>query len=376
MTDQNQEYVEIHDEEIVESHEGEAELHERSEPKGGGGNAMTLPSGGTESAGVGGDASPEQVASAGKVTKKAADPKAKGVASKTGAKAKMKEAIDKMEVTQLQSLYASVMEEELELEEEAVAEDTSASDELSVLISEDESLSEDFKSKASIIFEAAINNRVASKIQELDEAYDVRIDSLEEQFAEETEEAIVEAKTNMVDKIDSYLNYVVENWMEENRIAIEHGIRTEIAEDFMGKLHGLFTESYIEVPETKVDLVDQLAEEVQELENRLNAETATSMEMFEANNELKRMMIISEASKDLADTQAAKLEKLAEGVDFENVEKFAFKVETIKESYFSTKGAVEAPVVEETLTEETDEDFDQVTVSPNMAQYIAALKNN
>lgn len=367
MTDNNQEY-EIHDEEeIVESHEGDEELQERSEPKGDKVSAMETPP--TE------DESVASVKAAAGKTKKAAMPKA----SASGAKAKMKEAIDKMEVTQLQSLYASVMEEEIDMEEEAIVEeDTSANEDLEVLISGDESLSEDFKAKASVIFEAAINNRVESKVQELDEAFDAKIDSLEEKFAEETTEAIVEAKTDLVDKIDSYLNYVVENWMEENRIAVEAGIRTEIAEGFMNKLQSLFVESYIEVPESKVDLVDQLAEEVQELENRLNAETSTNMEMHESMNNLKRMMIISEASKDLADTQASKLEKLAEGVDFENEEKFAFKVMTIKESYFSAKQTVDTPtaIVEETLTEENNEETNQVEVSSNMAQYIAALKAN
>jgi len=289
----------------------------------------------------------------------------------------MKEAIDKMEVTQLQSLYASVMEEEVEMEEEAIVED-STKDELEVMISEDESLSEDFKAKASVLFEAAINNRVATKVSELDEEFAAKVESLEEQFATETEEAINEAKTELVDKMDSYLNYVVENWMEENKLAVEQGIRTEIAEGFMNKLQELFVESYIEVPESKVDLVDQLAEEVKELEELLNAETANNVEMNERINNLKRSMIIREASKDLAETQAAKLDKLSEGVDFESEEKFAFKVETIKESYFSTKSDAESPaaIVEETLTEETEEDTDQGEVSSSMAQYIAALKAN
>jgi len=363
MTDNNQE-LEIHDDEgIVESHEDQ--LDERSEPKGDKVSSMETPP--TEA-----DSVASVKAAAGK-TKKAAVPKA----SASGAKAKMKEAIDKMEVTQLQSLYASVMEEEVEMEEEAIVED-STKDELEVMISEDESLSEDFKAKASVLFEAAINNRVATKVSELDEEFAAKVESLEEQFATETEEAINEAKTELVDKMDSYLNYVVENWMEENKLAVEQGIRTEIAEGFMNKLQELFVESYIEVPESKVDLVDQLAEEVKELEELLNAETANNVEMNERINNLKRSMIIREASKDLAETQAAKLDKLSEGVDFESEEKFAFKVETIKESYFSTKSDAESPaaIVEETLTEETEEDTDQGEVSSSMAQYIAALKAN
>lgn len=362
MTDNNQE-LEIHDDEgIVETHEDQ--LDERSEPMGDKPGTMVTPP--TEADSV------ASVKAAANKTKKAKVPKA----SASGAKAKIKEAIDKMEVTQLQSLYTSVMEEEVDMEEEAIVED-STKDELEVMIAEDESLSEDFKAKASVLFEAAINNRVANKVSELDEEFAAKIQSLEEQFAAETEESIQEAKTDLVDKMDSYLNYVVENWMEENKLAVEQGIRTEIAEGFMSKLQSLFVESYIEVPESKVDLVDQLAEEVQELEGLLNAETANNVEMNEKINSLKRSMIIREASKDLAETQAVKLDRLAEGVDFENEDTFAFKVETIKESYFSAKSDAEAPVaiVEETLTEETEEDTDQV-VSSSMAQYIAALKAN
>jgi len=362
MTDNNQ-VLEIHDDEgIVETHEDQ--LDERSEPMGDKPGTMVTPP--TEADSV------ASVKAAANKTKKAKVPKA----SASGAKAKIKEAIDKMEVTQLQSLYTSVMEEEVDMEEEAIVED-STKDELEVMIAEDESLSEDFKAKASVLFEAAINNRVANKVSELDEEFAAKIQSLEEQFAAETEESIQEAKTDLVDKMDSYLNYVVENWMEENKLAVEQGIRTEIAEGFMSKLQSLFVESYIEVPESKVDLVDQLAEEVQELEGLLNAETANNVEMNEKINSLKRSMIIREASKDLAETQAVKLDRLAEGVDFENEDTFAFKVETIKESYFSAKSDAEAPVaiVEETLTEETEEDTDQV-VSSSMAQYIAALKAN
>ena len=363
MTDENQE-LEIHDDnEIVESHEDQ--LNERSEPMGDKPSTMTTPP--TEA-----DSVASVKAAAGK-TKKASPPK-----TKAGMKAAMAAKAEGMTKIQLQSLYASVMEEEVELDdEEAIVEDTTK-DELEVMISEDESLSEDFKAKASVLFEAAINNRVATKVSELDEEFAAKIESLEEQFATETEESIEEAKVDLVDKMDSYLNYVVENWMEENRLAVEQGIRTEIAEGFMSKLKDLFTESYIEVPESKVDLVDQLAEEVQELEGLLNAETANNVAMNEKVNNLKRSMIITEASKDLAETQAAKLLKLAEGVDFENEETFAFKIETIKESYFSAKSDAETPaaIVEETLTEETQEDTDQVEVSSSMAQYIAALKAN
>lgn len=365
MTDQNQEYVEVHDEEIVESNE-ELDVSESS---------MELPAGGSEDAGTGGPADPAKAAGDTSNVKKASPPK-----TKAGMINAMSQKMSELNKVKLMAAYSSMMGEEIEVsdEEEVMVEDTTEAD-LEALISSDESLSEDFKDKAGTIFEAALNLRVESKVQELEEAFSNRIESLEEQYADETSEAIVEAKSELVDKIDSYLNYVVEQWVEENRLAVETGIRNEISEGFMSKLKDLFTESYIEVPESKVDLVDQLAEEVQELETRLNKQTATNMEMNEHVKDLQRLAIIREASKDLADTQATKLEKLAEGIEFEDVESFLFKVETIKESYFSNKSDVEthADLVEETMiTEESEETDAPVDVSSSMAHYVAALKNN
>jgi len=360
MTDQNNEQeLEVHDDnEIVESHEevmvAEASLSDDPE--------------GAE------DDSVQSVALASKVTKKASPPK-----TKAGMVNAMTDKMNGMKTkTEIKAAYEKMMGEEVEVEMEddvAMVEDTTSAD-LEVLISADESLSEDFKAKASTIFEAALTTRVATRIQELDEEFGEKVYSLEEQYATETEEAITEAKGDLVDKIDSYLNYVVEQWVEENRIAVEHGIRSEIAEGFMGKLKDLFVESYIEVPETKVDLVDQLAEEVQELEELLNKQTQNNVDMNEAISNLKRAAIIVEAANDLASTEASKLEKLVEGVEFETEENFKFKVETIKESYFHGKPAVApAAIVEETLTEETQEDTDvDVNVSNSMAQYVAAIK--
>tara|TARA_R110002072_G_scaffold1322_11_gene10817 strand:+ start:451 stop:1533 length:1083 start_codon:yes stop_codon:yes gene_type:complete len=357
MTDQTQEQeLEVHDDnEIVESHEEVTEASLSDDPEGAEDNSV------------------QSVQKAAQVTKKASPPK-----TKAGMVNAMTDKMNGMKTkTEIKAAYEKMMGEEIEvdMEEETMVEDTSTAD-LEVLISTDESLSEDFKAKASTIFEAALTTRVATKVQELDEAFGEKVASLEEQYATETEEAINEAKGDLVDKIDSYLNYVVEQWMEENRIAVEQGIRTEIAEGFMGKLKDLFTESYIEVPETKVDLVDQLAEEVLELEELLNKQTQTNVDMNETISNLKRSAIIVEASYDLASTEASKLEKLVEGVEFENEDNFKFKVDTIKESYFNGKPAVSpAAIVEETLTEETQEDTDtDVNVSDSMAKYVAAIK--
>ena len=150
-------------------------------------------------------------------------------------------------------------------------------------------------------------------------------------FAEEVESI----KTDLVGKVDSYLNYVVESWMEENKLAIQNGLRTEIAENFMNGMRDLFVESYVEVPESKVDLVDELAEQVNELEEKLNSTTGDAISLAEELETYKRETIIAEASRDLADTQVRELRELVETVDFENEESFAKKINTVKESYFS-----------------------------------------
>jgi hypothetical protein len=233
------------------------------------------------------------------------------------------------------------------------------SDDLNALVSEEATLSEGFKDKAALIFEAAINSKVGEAVERL-----------EEQYAQELEEEISKTKEDLVEKVDNYLNYVVESWMEENKLAIQSGLRAEIAENFMGSLKDLFVESYIEVPESKVDLVDDLADEVKELEEQLNNQTEKNIEMKEALEELVRKDIIREASKDLAETQVAKLDQLAEGVEFEGPEEFAAKIATLKESYFKSE-TVESVVAEE--TEEESED-NTVEINESMAQYLSAIR--
>ena len=233
------------------------------------------------------------------------------------------------------------------------------SDDLNALVSEEATLSEGFKDKAALIFEAAINSKVAETVERL-----------EEQYAQELEEEVSATKADLVEKVDNYLNYVVENWMEENKLAIQSGLRAEIAEGFMNSLKDLFTESYIEVPESKVDLVDGLADEVTELEEKLNKETEKNIEMKESLQSFQRKDVIREASKDLAETQVAKLENLAEGVEFESVEEFTAKIATLKESYFKADN-VESVVAEES---EDDSEADAVEVNESMAQYLTAIR--
>ena len=270
-----------------------------------------------------------------------------------------------MKKEELADLYAKVMMEDSE-ESETVSVEASSdvkvdvdwSADLKALTDSEATLSEEFKGKAETIFEAAINSKVAEEI-----------DRLEEKYNEELAAEVKETKDGLVDKVDSYLNYVVENWMKENKVAIQTGLRTEIAEKFMNNLKDLFTESYIEVPESKVDLVDNLAAEVEELEVQLNDQTGKSIAMAEQLEGYKKEAIIREASKDLAETQIEKLKSLVEKIDFEDEESFTKKVSTVKESYFNKKAS--APNEIEELEEEAS---DEVETTGSMSQYVNALK--
>ena len=232
------------------------------------------------------------------------------------------------------------------------------SQDLDALVNEEATLSDEFKAKAETIFEAAIKSKLSEEI-----------DRLEAKYEEELAEEISSTKEDLVEKVDNYLNYVVEQWMEDNQVAIQSGLRTEIAEKFMNNLKDLFTESYIEVPEAKVDLVDELAAEVEELETAHNEAIAKTLSMQEELEGLKREKIIAEASDDLAATQVEKLKKLAEDVDFESEETFAEKVATIKESYFTKKSTESADIEEDA----SDDDV-QVVASDTMAQYLSAIQ--
>lgn len=236
--------------------------------------------------------------------------------------------------------------------------DGNFSEDLNALVESEATLSEEFKAKTALIFEAAVKSKLAEEI-----------DRLETEYAEQLSEEVASVKSDLVEKVDSYLNYVVENWMEENKIAIQSGLRAEIAEGFMDKLKGLFVESYIEVPESKVDLVDELATANEELEEQFNQAVAQTLELKEELEGYKREAIIREASRDLAETQVEKLTSLAQSVTFESVEDFTAKVATLKESYFGQK------TVSSSIDPEDEEEGDEtVEVSESMAQYVNALR--
>ena len=243
---------------------------------------------------------------------------------------------------------------------EKATEDYDFSDDLEALISEEATLSEGFKGKAAIIFEAAIKSKLSEEVERLEENYATQLSEEVESF-----------KADMVEKVDGYLNYVVENWMKENEVAIHNGLRTEIAEEFMDKLQALFTESYIAVPDSKVDLVDDLSEQNEALEASLNEQTEAMIAMKEELEVYKRYEVIREAARDLAETEVEKLVKLSEDVDFVDEETFADKVATIKEAYFKkAKVTTTNTIVEDTA----EDDVENTEISESMSAYLTALR--
>lgn len=189
-----------------------------------------------------------------------------------------------------------------------------------------ESLSEEFQTKASTIFEGAVKKRLAEEIDILEQAYQA---SLEENAA-----AI---RAELSEQIDDYLNYVIENWMTENEVAIQSGLRNELTEDFIAGLRNLFAEHYIDIPEEQVSVVEALGEKVDELTARLNEELENNVQLVKQINEAVKFEVLVGATDGLTSTQAEKLKTLAEGLEFVSPEDYSAKVQTLKENYFPTK---------------------------------------
>lgn len=289
----------------------------------------------------------------------------KTLAGKVGAmydkmKGLSKEDVDVLHDMLMDENFVDALHNKEEVFEEDQMEDVSYdfNEDLNALVDSEATLSEEFKEKTAVIFEAAIKSKVRDEINRLEAEY-------EEKINEETEAV----KVDVIDKVDSYLDYVVESWMEENELAIQSGLRAEIAESFMEGFFNLCKENYIEVPEGKVDLVDDLAEQVAELEERLDASVADQIEMAEELEAFQRADIVREFSEGLAETQVEKLASLVADIDFSDEDTFAEKVKTVKESYFSKKS-----VEGSDLTEEVDGDDAPVKeVSPMMEQYTSVI---
>jgi len=211
----------------------------------------------------------------------------------------------------------SVKKEEVELTVD-VQEDVEA-----LLSGSDAELSEEFKQKATVVFEAAVKSKVAEQLDQIKE-------SVEAEYQAQLESV----RAELAEKVDGYLNYVVEEWVKDNALAIERGLKGEIAEEFMAGLKNLFIENYIDVPEEKADMLDELATKVDTLEAKLNEEFEANVEMKKELDSFKAKETFSEACQGLTATQVEKFEGLAEGVEFETIDQYREKLETIKESYF------------------------------------------
>jgi len=230
-----------------------------------------------------------------------------------------------------------------------------------------EDLSEEFKSKASTIFEAAVSAKVISAVNE-------RIETFEDDYHKSLNEAKEEHKVAVTEKVDSYLNYVVEEWVKENELAVEKGIRSELVEDFMTGLKNLFQEHYIDIPEEKVDLVDDLFEKVEELEKQLDETVNHNVEIKKVLSQFQKEETLREVSEDLADTEKEKLEKLSEGVDYEDSKQYKEKLEVIKENYFPKTTETAQSLTEDVENTETDNEVEKV--DPSMDFYTKHMKRH
>ena len=241
------------------------------------------------------------------------------------------------------------MPEALDIESIDVTDDVNA-------LVEGEDLSEEFTSKAKTVFEAAVKSKLRSEIEriEMEKTQD---------FAEETEKF----KSELTEKVDSYLDYVVKEWMQENELAIDRGLKGEIAEDFITGLKALFEEHYIDVPDEKYDILEGQAQKIEELESKLNETIDKMTAMNKEKSTLVREQVIAKVSTDLAETEKEKFEGLVEDVEFTDEETFTEKLNTLKESYFPKT------VSTQTIEEEVDTDNKEVDVSGAMAAYMSAI---
>ena len=242
---------------------------------------------------------------------------------------------------------------------EVTAEKKKFKEDVEALIKDEDTLSEGFKAKAETIFEAALQSKIISETAKL-----------EERYASDLAGEVEAIKEDLVDKVDGYLTYVVENWMKDNEVAIEHSLKSEITESFIDSLGQLFNEHHINVPEDKGDILDALSEEAKDAKAQLNDATANAMELAEQVKTYQRKEIVAEACEGLAATEAAKVKELAEAVEADDNETFASKVATIKESYLKKDTAVEATPEVDAITEDTQEQ----DVSDNMKKYLSAIQ--
>ncbi len=272
---------------------------------------------------------------------------------------------------------ASAKQEEVETEDDVIAEmhgdeaedkammkkkeemKKKMKEDIDALFADDSTISEDFKSKVSTIFEARVTDRVLQIEEEI-----------ESKYADMLEEAITTVRNDLTEKVDDYLSYVVEQWMNDNEIAIESGLRSELTDDFIAGLRNLFAEHYIDVPDEKVDLVDELAGKVEELESKLDEEIERGVEFKKALIESRKNELTRVVCDSLTDTQVEKIKTLAESVEFSTQDEYKTKLETIRENYFPSS----VKKADEKQLHETVEDADDKKMDIK-DPFVAAVSN-
>jgi len=222
-------------------------------------------------------------------------------------------------------------------------------------LTEGTELSEEFKEKATTIFEAAVKSKLSEEWKKLEEQFETRLN-----------EQVAGVKAELAEEVGGTVKYAISSWLEENQVAVDRGIRNEITEDFIAGLKNLFQEHYINIPDDKVDVVEGLTEDLRKMEESLNEQVKANVKLQGRLDESAKTVILNVVSEGLADTQKDKLASLAEGVEFETEEKFAEKVKTLRESYFPSESAPKAEVTDETPVESED-------MSPAMAAYLNAI---
>ena len=289
---------------------------------------------------------------------KPADPMPKGMKEEEEVADEEEVVAEEEETTDEVVAEEETAEDEVVSEEEVVAEYDIEEDVNALLAGEE--LSEEFQEKARTIFEAAINSKVAQIKEELETKY-------AEQFAEE----IVAAKESLAERVDSYLEYVADEWMTENQLAVEHGLKTEMTESFLSGMKSLFEEHYVTIPEEKYDVLESMVEKLDDMETKLNEQIEKNIALNGRLNESVAEGILDEISEGLASTQKEKLASLSESVEFESEESYREKLETLRESYFSSK--TKSPTVKSDTISEGVDSADAIDVSNSMAAYMKSL---
>ena len=283
--------------------------------------------------------------------------------------AKMQEMMKGAKKEQLMAMYNG-MQKEMSMKEESEEDKAKTeavenrlksidvSEHVEALMTGEGDLSEEFKRKAATVFEAAVKSKVRSEVERM-----------EEDYKNELEENINTTKEDLTEKVDTYLNYVVEEWMKENELAIERGLKGEIAEDFISGLKQLFEDHYVDVPDEKYDVLEAQSEKISELEAKLNEAIESTVQLKKNNASLVKEQVVSEVSSDLADTEIEKFKSLIEDVDYSDEESYREKLGTLKESYFPKN----APVVNETIDDVDTGTAQDVDTSGPMSAYMAAI---